>query len=661
MRRRRAHQRVDDRPARRRLGRRGRGTLIDDAGPAAATLHRARGRRRARAAPSRRPSRRRPACRRTPSSPTSARTTRRPPSSACRRRGPVRVHLVRHVGARRRRARAPDPDRGEPRGELHQRARRRRPDPLPPQRHGPVAAPGVAADVVRGGDSGGPRAPAGRRPPRSRPVARRFDPDDPSLPRRRATCRRVSSGSSSATGAAAPATRPALVRCHRRQPRRRLRAGRRRRRAAVRSTIEVVHLVGGGARNALLCQATADACERPVVAGPVEATALGNVLVQARAHGWITGDLDALRARDPRDAAAPALRAAAVRRRRVAADDPTSLPPVVASSVRTCAPARSISRRSTVGWPRPRRSGTSGRSLVDTCRAPSSTTSTAPPRPRRACVDRAMRSPASSSCRGSCGRVGRRPVDDDPGSAVPSMPLVFAPTGFTRLMHQEGEPSVARVAARIGHPVRPVDPRHDVPRGRRRRRAGRRPLVPALSLERSRRRARPRASRARGRVHGPRPDRRHPGRRCPPPRHPQRVHHPADAVGPDRRRHGPAPGLVVRQAHDRAASVRRVHRDRGHRRGPHRPGVRPDDHRRRPRLAPRCLGRADRHQGHPDGRGRRASSSMPGADAHRHLEPRRSPARPGADAARAAAGRSSPPSATGPRSTSTAGSSAAPT
>lgn len=59
--------------------------------------------------------------------------------------------------------------------------------------------------------------------------------------------------------------------------------------------VEVVHLVGGGARNALLCQLTADACERPVVAGPVEAAAYGNVLVQARAAGTISGDLAALR------------------------------------------------------------------------------------------------------------------------------------------------------------------------------------------------------------------------------------------------------------------------------------------------------------------------------------------------------------------------------
>ncbi|MFF5532603.1 rhamnulokinase family protein [Streptomyces cinerochromogenes] len=58
--------------------------------------------------------------------------------------------------------------------------------------------------------------------------------------------------------------------------------------------VDVVHLVGGGTRNALLCQLTADACGLPVVAGATEAAALGNVLVQARAHGLV-GDLAALR------------------------------------------------------------------------------------------------------------------------------------------------------------------------------------------------------------------------------------------------------------------------------------------------------------------------------------------------------------------------------
>jgi rhamnulokinase len=60
--------------------------------------------------------------------------------------------------------------------------------------------------------------------------------------------------------------------------------------------VEVVHVVGGGAQNALLCQLTADACGLPVVAGPVEATAIGNVLVQARAVGTLPGDVDDLRA-----------------------------------------------------------------------------------------------------------------------------------------------------------------------------------------------------------------------------------------------------------------------------------------------------------------------------------------------------------------------------
>jgi rhamnulokinase len=53
------------------------------------------------------------------------------------------------------------------------------------------------------------------------------------------------------------------------------------------STIRVIHIVGGGTQNRLLCQMAADACNRRVVAGPVEATAIGNVMMQAVASGEV--------------------------------------------------------------------------------------------------------------------------------------------------------------------------------------------------------------------------------------------------------------------------------------------------------------------------------------------------------------------------------------
>jgi rhamnulokinase len=51
--------------------------------------------------------------------------------------------------------------------------------------------------------------------------------------------------------------------------------------------IEDIRVVGGGCQNRMLCQFTADACQRPVVTGPVEATALGNIMVQAIAAGCL--------------------------------------------------------------------------------------------------------------------------------------------------------------------------------------------------------------------------------------------------------------------------------------------------------------------------------------------------------------------------------------
>ncbi|MFJ3674033.1 rhamnulokinase family protein [Streptomyces sp. NPDC090106] len=98
-----------------------------------------------------------------------------------------------------------------------------------------------------------------------------------------------------ASGQPVPTTRAEITRCiidslalaHRR-------AIRDARRLADRP-VDVVHIVGGGTRNTLLCQLTADACGLPVVAGPTEAAALGNVLVQARAQGDV-GSLASMRA-----------------------------------------------------------------------------------------------------------------------------------------------------------------------------------------------------------------------------------------------------------------------------------------------------------------------------------------------------------------------------
>jgi rhamnulokinase len=95
----------------------------------------------------------------------------------------------------------------------------------------------------------------------------------------------------SATGQAEPKERGAIVRCIFESLALKHQQAIELLGAATGRTPEVVHIVGGGSRNELLCQMTADATGLPVVAGPTEATEIGNLLVQAIALGEL-GSLD---------------------------------------------------------------------------------------------------------------------------------------------------------------------------------------------------------------------------------------------------------------------------------------------------------------------------------------------------------------------------------
>lgn len=95
---------------------------------------------------------------------------------------------------------------------------------------------------------------------------------------------------------AAPSGKPAMVRCIVESLAAAYAAALARATSLSGRHVGVLHVVGGGARNQLLCQTIADRSGMPVVAGPVEATALGNVLVQARAAGAVGPELEDLRA-----------------------------------------------------------------------------------------------------------------------------------------------------------------------------------------------------------------------------------------------------------------------------------------------------------------------------------------------------------------------------
>src|SRR5262249_54596380 len=126
----------------------------------------------------------------------------------------------------------------------------------------------------------------------ARPFAALVDPDDASflapgdMPARLAAfCAR--------TGQPTPADEGAMVRCALESLALKYRWAIERLEGLLGTTIRTIHVLGGGTRNALLCEFTADACARPVHAGPVEATAAGNVLLQAMARGRIDSLADA--------------------------------------------------------------------------------------------------------------------------------------------------------------------------------------------------------------------------------------------------------------------------------------------------------------------------------------------------------------------------------
>ncbi|GAC1472448.1 MAG: rhamnulokinase family protein [Isosphaeraceae bacterium] len=126
----------------------------------------------------------------------------------------------------------------------------------------------------------------------SRPFAALVDPDDASfllpgdMPARIAAC-------CARSGQPAPADEGAFVRCALESLALKYRWTIERLEQVLDTRIKAIHVVGGGARNALLCQFTADACARPVHAGPIEATAAGNVLLQMMARNRIASLADA--------------------------------------------------------------------------------------------------------------------------------------------------------------------------------------------------------------------------------------------------------------------------------------------------------------------------------------------------------------------------------
>jgi rhamnulokinase len=118
------------------------------------------------------------------------------------------------------------------------------------------------------------------------PLAAVIDPDDPRLVAPRDMCSQLSALATE-TGQPAPQSHGGVVRMALQSLALKYREVLGYLEQLAGSRIDRIHIVGGGSQNRALNQMTADACQRPVLAGPVEATAIGNVLMQAIAAGDI--------------------------------------------------------------------------------------------------------------------------------------------------------------------------------------------------------------------------------------------------------------------------------------------------------------------------------------------------------------------------------------
>ncbi|WP_322745754.1 rhamnulokinase family protein [Paenibacillus donghaensis] len=90
-----------------------------------------------------------------------------------------------------------------------------------------------------------------------------------------------------ASGQAVPQSRPEIIRCILESLAFKYRQTLDEIEALTGEDIEQIHMVGGGIQNRLLCQLTANVTGRSVIAGPVEATSIGNLMMQAKAHGEV--------------------------------------------------------------------------------------------------------------------------------------------------------------------------------------------------------------------------------------------------------------------------------------------------------------------------------------------------------------------------------------